>query len=124
MDEVKKMVALENDARAFGFDWPNIEMILDQIIEECHEIQADINTQQTQAKIQEEIGDLLLATVSLCARLGFDLEETYAKSNIKFAQRMAALKELSHSAGLSSLHNQPIDYTMTLWKEVKKVTGK
>lgn len=122
MSEAKKMIALEKDARDFGFDWPNQEMIIEQMIDECREIQEDIAAKQSREKIQEEIGDLLLATVSLCAFLGFDLEDTYAKSNIKFEKRMSALKALSKESGLSSLHGHPIDFTMKLWNQAKKIT--
>lgn len=124
MDETAKMIALEADARAFGFDWPNQEMIVEQMIDECKEIQEDIAANQPRAKIQEEIGDLLLATVSLCAFLGFNLQETYAKSNIKFEKRMTALKSLTQEAGLASLHGLPIDFTMKLWNKAKEVTNK
>lgn len=124
MDEAAKMIALEADARAFGFDWPNQEMIVEQMIDECREIQDDIAARQSRDKIQEEIGDLLLATVSLCAFLGFDLQDTYAKSNKKFEKRMSALKALSQEAGLATLHGQPIEFTMKLWNKAKELTNK
>lgn len=122
MNEAKKMIELEEDARAFGFDWPNQEMIVQQMLDECREIKEDIDSKQPPAKIQEEIGDLLLATVSLCAFLGFDLEDTYAKSNIKFQKRMTALKGLTKELGLTTLHGQTIDFTMNLWNKAKKIT--
>ena len=68
---LKKIVKLEREARNFGFDWPNKEMIFDQIISEIEEIK-----QAKDSELQEEVGDLLHAVISLCIFLNYDLEET------------------------------------------------
>jgi GNAT superfamily N-acetyltransferase len=39
---LSQLVALERDARSYGFDWPNREMVIDQAISECEEIRAAI----------------------------------------------------------------------------------
>ena len=66
MKELHKLIAEKKAAREFGFEWPNQEAVIRQIIDECREIREDIQTNATAAKIQEEIGDLLHAAISLC----------------------------------------------------------
>jgi len=119
MSELQKLIELEQDARLFGFEWPNQEMILKQVMSECQEILDDINTAAPKHKIQEEIGDLLHAAISLCVFSGFDVEETLAKNNVKFTNRMTMLKKLTHAKALKNLQGQKIDFMMALWKEVK-----
>lgn len=121
MNPYEKMISLERDAREFGFDWPNCDMIIDQIISEAEEIRNDISACETKEKIQEEIGDLLLATLSLCEHFNISLEETYEKTNIKFNKRMTQLKKLSNEAGYKTLHGLPINITMSLWEKAKKI---
>lgn len=115
-----ELIHLEQDARSFGFDWPNEQMILEQTISECHEIQDALNQKESPERIQEEIGDLIHAAISLCVFSGFDVEETVATVNIKFSKRMAAIKKLAQNRGLDNLHGQSFDFMMELWNEAKK----
>lgn len=117
---LQKIIQSEDDARKFGFDWPNQFMILDQIIDECRDIREEIDQGGNEEKTQEEIGDLLLASISLCVFSGFNVEETLEKTNNKFSERMRILKELAKSRGLENLHGQPIEHMISLWKEAKK----
>jgi RPE2 domain-containing protein len=42
MSALKDLITLEKDARAYGFDWSDYEMILEQVIDECREIKEAI----------------------------------------------------------------------------------
>ncbi|MFN7662265.1 MAG: MazG nucleotide pyrophosphohydrolase domain-containing protein [Alphaproteobacteria bacterium] len=119
MTPLEKMISLEKEAADFGFEWPNLEMILDQAIDECREIKEALKTGST-AEIQEEVGDLLQAAIGVCVYAGFDVEETLDKTNTKFSNRMMALKKISAEKGLETLKGQPIERMLDLWKECKK----
>ncbi|MFM8453565.1 MAG: MazG nucleotide pyrophosphohydrolase domain-containing protein [Gammaproteobacteria bacterium] len=121
MSILKKLIQSENDAREFGFDWPDPFMVLDQIIDECREIRDEINQGSNQEKLQEEIGDLFHAAISLCIFSGFDLEQTLEKTNLKFSKRMMLVKALAKNKGLKDLRGQNIDFMLSLWKEAKKL---
>jgi uncharacterized protein YabN with tetrapyrrole methylase and pyrophosphatase domain len=120
MNALDELIATEKDAREFGFDWPNEEMILDQIYDECREIQEELNLNDHPEKLQEEIGDVIHAAISLCIFCGFDVKETLAKTNTKFAARMHALKALTRQENLENLQGQTIEYMLKLWREAKK----
>ncbi|KTD18110.1 MazG nucleotide pyrophosphohydrolase domain-containing protein [Legionella jordanis] len=117
MDE---LIALEQEARSFGFEWPNEEMILDQALSECAEIKEALENGESQKRIQEEMGDLLHTAISLCLFAGFHPEDTMAKIASKFKARMQALKEDAYQNGLKHLKGQPPSMLMKLWQEAKK----
>ena len=116
------LIAIEQDARNFGFEWPHTDMIIDQAISECHEIVDAINQGESAERIQEEIGDLLHTAISLCIFAGFDVEQTLSKVSTKFSKRMAAMHQLAKQRGLESLSGQSIDFMLELWKEAKKMS--
>lgn len=116
---LSKLIEVEEDARAFGFDWPNKELIIDQAISECEEIKDAISGHESQERVQEEIGDLLHTAVSLCIFSGFNVEETIAKVNEKFGRRMSILKTIALEHGLKNLQGQSIEFMLELWDEVK-----
>jgi uncharacterized protein YabN with tetrapyrrole methylase and pyrophosphatase domain len=119
MHALQQLLEVEKEARAFGFEWPNQEMIIAQIVDECREIKEDIQANATSEKIQEEIGDVLHAAISLCVFSGYDLEKTFAVTHKKFAARMQAMKILTRENGLTSLHGQTIEFMLTLWDKAK-----
>lgn len=116
------LVQLENDARDFGFDWPDELMIIDQAIDECREIKEAIEKGENENRVQEEIGDLLHTAVSLCLFAGFDVEQTIDKVNNKFGKRMQAVKQLTHQLGLENLQGKSTEYLMELWRKAKEIT--
>ena len=63
MNLLDKVVALENTASEFGFEWETTDQIMKQIQSECAEINEHLGLgiAANQAALQEEIGDLLHA---------------------------------------------------------------
>ena len=119
-DVLGALIALEKDAVAFGFDWPNQEMIFEQIISECTEIKDAMRNDESPVRVQEEISDLLHAAISLCMYSGFDVNETIAIVNKKFKWRMAALKAVAAEHELDSLSGESFEFMLELWSEAKK----
>jgi NTP pyrophosphatase (non-canonical NTP hydrolase) len=118
------LLFLEKDARIFGFDWPNEAMIIEQAIDECKEIKEAIVKHEKPERIQEEIGDLLHSAVSLCDFVGFGVEETLAKVNVKFGKRMQAIKKLTHEVSLPNLKGQTFEFMLGLWRKAKIMADK
>lgn len=118
---LERLVISEKEARDFGFEWPDIEMILDQTISEVEEIK-DAIAHSTREHLQEEIGDLLHCAVSLCRFAEFDINETIDKTAGKFENRIEALKKIMVEKGLENLHGENIKSKLELWKAAKKCT--
>lgn len=118
---LKKLFELEKEATEFGFEWPNAHDIIKQAINECQEVQQSLNNNESPKRVQEELGDLLQASISLCRFLGFNFEDTISRLNSKFGTRLALLKKLTKEQNLDSLHGQSTEYMLKLWDEVKKL---
>ena len=114
-----KLIAVDAEACDFGFEWPDAFMIIDQVVNECGEVKDAIEQKDSKDKIQEEIGDLLHAAVSLGLFNGLDIEETINKAAHKLETRIHTLKEISKARGLNSLKDQTIEFKLQLWREVK-----
>lgn len=116
---LQRLLASEKAAREFGFEWPHEQMIIDYVFSECHEVLDAIEQNEPASRIQEEIGDLLHAVISLCIFAGFDVEQTLDKTNDKFSARMAMLKQISREKGLTDLAGKPVDFQLELWQQAK-----
>lgn len=118
---LEKLIAVDQDLRSFGFEWSNLDMILMQIASESMEVKDAIEKTSSKYHLQEEIGDLLHAAISLCLFVGFDVNETLEKAKNKLKARRDALKVLTNARGYNSLREQTIKYKLELWREAKKM---
>ncbi len=116
---IKNITLAEQDARAYGFSYPTPLSIIEQIHDECTEVLEAINQKESLDRQQEEIGDLIHATIALCFHQGFDIEDTINKASHKFSSRMANLKKITHQEGLSDLNGQSLEYMLKLWQRAK-----
>jgi tetrapyrrole methylase family protein/MazG family protein len=98
-----------------GFEWPDIEGVLDKIIEEAREI-----TEATDpAHLETEIGDLLFSVVNLARWRQIDPESALRATNARFIQRFKQMEALAMAQGqrLEELSIQEMD---ALWDEAKR----
>src|SRR5262249_3115345 len=77
---------LTKKAARTGFDWPDADGILEKIREEATELQGEL-AGNNQAKVEEEVGDLLFAAVNLARFLKIDPEIVLKNANKKFVRR-------------------------------------
>ncbi|HSW93015.1 MAG TPA: MazG nucleotide pyrophosphohydrolase domain-containing protein [Gammaproteobacteria bacterium] len=120
-DIFKKITSLENEAATFGFKWEKASQIMEQIRSELTEIEAHLEDTDTK-KLQEEVGDLLHATFSLCIFCHLDAEETLSKSIVKFESRFKTVQRLAAMEGLGDLNNQSFNKLMALWNKAKEIS--
>ena len=109
--------AQEIQARAarVGFDWPDLQGIVDKISEECTEfIQAEDDASRA-----AEIGDLMFALVNLARRSEIDAESALRGTNQRFRQRFAFM-ERSAREQARPLAEMSLDELEVLWQRAKK----
>ena len=121
MNLLKEVERQELTAKEFGFYWESIEQILEQIVSECREIE-DAHRKGDKAHLQEEIGDLMSASVSLAVFCGFCPSDTLKKSIDKFQKRYDALVDLVKQDGRTDLKKQSFDMLMDYWNKAKSLT--
>lgn len=91
---------LQKRAARVGFDWPDIEGVLDKIIEEANELKQAI-TSKDSSHIEEEIGDLLFSCVNLGRHLGVECEGALRRTSNKFERRFRYIEERAEAEGKS-----------------------
>ncbi len=106
---------LQKRAARVGFDWPDPSGSRAKIDEELLEVEAA----ETHDQREDEIGDLLFATVNWARHLSIDPEVALRRANAKFESRFRAMENVAKEAfpGLS------LDEKETLWQQVKKSTA-
>jgi tetrapyrrole methylase family protein/MazG family protein len=98
-----------------GFEWENIEGVIDKLIEEVKEVKA-AGSQEEKAR---ELGDLLFTMVNYARWLGIDAESALREANRKFYKRFTYMEKLCRERGLS-LDKLSFTELDNLWEEAKR----
>lgn len=108
-------LAISKRAARAGFEWPNIEGVLDKLIEEAREIAEATDQEQLEA----EIGDLLFSAVNLARWRKIDPESALRAMNARFTRRFKKLEVLAAAQG-KTLPQMSITEMDVLWEEAKR----
>ena len=100
-----------------GMDFRDAASAAGKIPEEQQELFAAIDSGD-QAKIEEELGDLLFSVVNVARFVGVDAELALTRSTDKFSKRFRDLEALAQERGVE-LKNAPDSLIDSLWEEVK-----
>ena len=103
-------------ARA-GFDWPDAGGVVEKIREELDEVGAAAASGE-QTRVEEEIGDLLLACASLARQYRVDPEEALRQSCRKFEARFRHVEDLVRKRHLEWRDLGPPELD-ALWADAK-----
>ena len=102
-------------AARVGFDWPEIEGVLDKIAEEIQEVKEAEGDWQ----LADEMGDLLFALVNLARWKKVDAESALRGTNTKFRKRFAYVEQGAKRQG-RNLSDMKLEEMDALWNEAKK----
>ncbi|CAK9885859.1 MAG: Nucleoside triphosphate pyrophosphohydrolase [Candidatus Erwinia impunctatus] len=102
-----------------GFDWKSLPPVVEKVEEELAEVMHEVHQAEVDHdKLEEEIGDLLFATVNLARHLGSKAEIALQKANDKFERRFRQVEEIIHQQGM--LMNQAsLEQMEQAWQQVK-----
>lgn len=104
-------------AARVGLDWPDARSVADKVREELDEV-AEALAQGDPRRIQEEIGDLLLACTSLARHCRVDPEESLRQACRKFEARFRRVEAAVRSRGLD-WPNLGLEDLDGLWQDAK-----
>lgn len=90
---------LQKRAARVGFDWRDAAPVFDKIAEEIAELRAELKPDPDQARIEDEIGDVLFAVTNLARHLRVDPEQALRGASRKFERRFRALEASVTSSG-------------------------
>ncbi|SPF76156.1 Nucleoside triphosphate pyrophosphohydrolase [Aliiroseovarius pelagivivens] len=112
-----RAVKLQKRAARVGFDWPEIGMVLDKIIEEAREV-AEARDTLGQDEIREEIGDLLFVVANLARHLDVEPEEALRHANAKFERRFKGIERRLAAVGKTA-EQSDLNEMDALWEAEK-----
>jgi tetrapyrrole methylase family protein/MazG family protein len=109
---------LTKKAARVGFDWDAVDGIFDKLREESAELQRALKTND-RPKIEEELGDLLFASVNLARFLKVDPEIALKNANAKFLWRFREMERLASETG-RRFADVPRAEMEALWDSAKR----
>lgn len=117
---------LTRKAAKVGFDWENTEQVRDKITEEFAELEKALaevaegaeDAANKDAKVREEIGDILFAVLNLARKLEVDAETALKQTNRKFRRRFAYIERRLKAENLD-LEAAGLEKMDELWNEAK-----
>ena len=123
MPALAEAAKLGSKAAKSGFDWPHWRDLLPKLVEETAELEAEAAQVEIskdpadQARVEEELGDLLFTVVNLGRHLGVDAEMALRGCNLRFRQRFNTMERLSERP-LEELNPEQLE---ALWVEAKRI---
>jgi len=116
---------LQDRASGVGFDWPDASGAAEKVEEELAEVRAEVARGAVpsphgvpDARLEEELGDLLFAVVNLSRKLGVHPSLALDKANVKFAKRFQEIERLARERGID-VGTAGLEVLDGLWDEVK-----
>ncbi len=105
---------LADRAARTGFDWPDLEGVLDKVGEEIEELRATQNAEER----AEEFGDLLFSLVNVARWLGVDAESALRTACDHFTRRYGEMERLAQAQG-QDLADLDLASQDALWEQAK-----
>ena len=108
-------------AQRVGFDWPDVDGVMDKIEEELAECRAELHVGDRK-RLQEEVGDLMFACVNFARHLGVDAETALRQANRKFEHRFQAMEQQLRARGID-VEGATLEQMDDAWEAVKRARG-
>ena len=114
-----RALKLQKRAARVGFDWPDLDQVVDKLDEETAELQAELAVAEPDmARVMDEVGDLLFVAVNIARKAGIDPETALMGCNSKFEKRFKYIEEQAELNG-KSVSDISLSEMETLWQQAK-----
>lgn len=114
-----KAYKIQKRCASVGFDWNTLGPVLDKVHEEIDEVMHEAKQAVIdRPKLEEELGDLLFATVNLTRHLGHKAESALQAANRKFERRFRQVEQIIQRSG-RTLEQTTLDEMEAVWQQVK-----
>ena len=105
----------QDRAARVGFDWPEINGVLDKLVEEIEEIRQAPNDEE----LASEIGDLFFVMVNFARWQNVDAESALRGANMRFKRRFGFIEKHAREAE-HPMMEMTLDEMEELWDEAKR----
>ncbi|MFC7521240.1 nucleoside triphosphate pyrophosphohydrolase [Xanthomonas populi] len=122
LPEWQRSTKLQSRAARVGFDWPGPAPVLEKLQEEIEELRVELAcgpVADNQARLEDELGDVLFVCANLARHAKVDVGAALRRANLKFERRFRAMEALAQAAG-TSLAALSLSEQEALWQQVKR----
>ena len=114
LPSLARAAKVQRRAAGWGFEWRSVGSAVDALREEVDELAAATSPEHA----EEEVGDVLFATVALARKLGVEAESALRRTIRGFAERYERFTELAAERGLD-VETAPEDELRALFREAR-----
>ncbi|MCE4363096.1 nucleoside triphosphate pyrophosphohydrolase [Xanthomonas hortorum] len=122
LPEWQRSSKLQSRAARVGFDWPGPAQVLKKLQEEIEELRVEFArgpVADNQARLEDELGDVLFVCANLARHAKVDVGAALRHANLKFERRFRAMEALAQTAD-TNLAALSLDQQEALWQQVKR----
>ncbi len=101
-----------------GFEWPDLEGVLDKVREEIGELQAETELD----RVESEFGDVLFSLVQWARKKGVDPDRALRRQMDRFKGRFRSVEDFAEANG--GWEAQDLDGLEAAWQRAKKAAPK
>lgn len=118
MPALARAMEISKKAAKAGFEWPNIEAVVDKMEEEVGELKQELAAGD-RTRIFEEIGDLLFTVVNVARWSKVDPEDALRVMIARFSARFRRIEDAARESG-RSVEDMTIQEMDAVWDRVKQ----
>jgi ATP diphosphatase len=122
LPEWQRAVKLQSRAARVGFDWPDTAPVIDKLHEEIDEVRVELAATPSpdrDARLEDEIGDLLFVAANLARHAKVDVGGALRRANLKFERRFRAMETFAAADG-NTMSALSLEQQEALWLRVKR----
>jgi MazG family protein len=97
-----------------GFEWPDLEGVLDKVKEEVAELQAESDP----VRVEEEFGDVLFSLMQWARKKGVDPDAALRRQMLRFKGRFEQVEDDARAAG--GWNHRDLEQMEAAWQAAKK----
>lgn len=117
--QLMRAYELQKKAGKVGFDWEDVQPMMDKVLEEWKEFQQEV-VKMDEEKMLGEFGDILFACVNIARHYKINPEEALYTTNEKFMRRFLYME-----AKVAEMNKEMQELTLeqldALWEEAKRI---
>ena len=116
--EWQRAIKLQKRAATVGFDWPDVNPVFDKLHEEIEEVRVEFANGADEARLTDEIGDVLFVCANLARHAKVDVSTAMRHANAKFERRFRSMEAMV--AGVDEhLEGKSLEQQEALWRRAK-----
>ena len=115
LPSLARAAKVQRRAAGWGFEWRSVGSAIEALREEVDELDSRTDA----ANAEDEVGDVLFATVAVARKLGVDAESALRRTIRGFAERYERFTELASARGID-VESAPEDELRALFREARE----